>query len=121
MVEEFKKILSIIKKDKRPVALFAVLKMDELTDRWSVIFSAEGLEDESERKKMFDYLVGLIKKHVNSDQFHYIARVGIFPLQNHLVVDLLKYSSGASINGSVQINGNIVHEGYILESVNKRE
>ncbi len=116
MVDQFKKILSIIYKSNKGVSLFAILKMDELTDRWSVIFSAPGLEEENKRKQMFKYLIDLILENLNEEDIKTIARVGVFPLENHLVTDLLNYKKDFSIKESTRVNGNIVHEGYILES-----
>ena len=116
MVEKIKKILTVIYEDKKEVSLLALLKMDELTDRWSIIFSAPGLEDESKRKEMFDYLIKLILKNLNEEDINSVARVAVFPLDNHLVQDLLKYRKDYSITESTKVNGNIVHEGFILES-----
>ncbi len=116
MVDKFKKILAEIEKDKKEVSLFAILKMDELTDRWSVIFSANGLDEETKRKEVFEYLVNLIIKNLGEEDIKSIARVGVFPLSNHLVQDLLKYNKNLSIKESTPVNGNIIHEGYILES-----
>lgn len=116
MVDKFKKILFELEKANKDVSLLALLKMDEITDRWSVIFSANGLEEEAKRREMFEYLVNLIIKYVNEEDIKSIARVGVFPISNHLVQDLLKYNKNFSIKELTPVNGNVVHEGYILES-----
>lgn len=116
MVDKLKAILAKIHKDNKQVSLFAVLKVDDLTDRWSIIFSAPDLEDKDRRQAAFMYLVELLTTNLDDKDIHTIARVGVFPLSNHLVEDLLKYKSGYEFKDSTPVNGNTVHEGYILES-----
>ena len=114
MVDKFKKILEEMKK-QGTVTLFAILKMDDLTDKWSVLISAPWISD-ANRKQVFADIVGLIKKEMLPEEAANIARVLIVPEGNHLVSELLEqkrdYIGG---EGSVKINGNMVHEAYILE------
>ncbi|TSC85128.1 MAG: hypothetical protein G01um101416_1037 [Microgenomates group bacterium Gr01-1014_16] len=115
MVEKFKKILGTIVKEKGKITLFAILKMDDLTDRWTVIFSAPWVA-ESTLKDNFAYLRDLITKEFASDEVNLISRLGIFTKDEHIVQSLLVYKSGSEIKEDVKINGNIIHEGYVLES-----
>ena len=117
MVDKFKEVLAKIHEADKQVSLFAVLKMDEITDRWSIIFSAPGLEDEKKRRDTFVYLVDLLPKTLTKKEAEAIARVGVFALNNHLVENLLKYKTGFEIKESTPVNGNVVHEGYVLESI----
>ena len=60
MVEKFKLILAEIKRTKGEVFLFGIMKMDEITDKWSVILSAPWASEGSEDS--FKYLFDLILK-----------------------------------------------------------
>ncbi|MBI2009484.1 hypothetical protein HYS84_03735 [Candidatus Saccharibacteria bacterium] len=116
MVEKIKTILKELKKANKPVSLLAILKMDDVTDRWSVVYSASDLQDAKKRNAMFRHLVDLLIKYLSKAELQEIARVGVFPLDNHLVQNLMKYKKGYSFQEPTPINGNVVHEGHILES-----
>ena len=116
MVEKFKTIISDLNEAKVKVSLLALLKMDDLTDRWSVILSGPELANESKRVSAFQTLAGSIIKNLDKSEVTSIARVGVFDEDNHLVKDLLKFRKDTEINGQTKVNGNIVHAGYILES-----
>ncbi|MEK7498996.1 MAG: hypothetical protein AAB649_00125, partial [Patescibacteria group bacterium] len=45
MVGDFKKIVSELKQKYSSLALFAIVKMDELVDTWTVIFAADEVRD----------------------------------------------------------------------------
>lgn len=114
MVEKFKEILRIITSEKGEVSLFGMFKMDDITDKWSVILSAPWTES-SEKDDSFKYLTGLIQKSLSEEESNDIARVGIFSENEHLVQLLLEYKTGSRIQDE-KINGNIIHDGFILES-----
>ena len=118
MVEKFKKIIEIIKNNKGRVDLFAFLKIDELSDKWSIVLSADEWMSEGGEgsEKDFEYVRNLIRENLSDDERLSISRIGIFPKSNHLVIALLQYKSGTEIKDDTKVNGNIVHQGYILES-----
>lgn len=115
MVEKFKKISDIIVKEKGQVYLFAILKMDEYIDKWTVILSAEWASSEH-RTEIFNYLRELILKELDREEVSRIARIGLFSKDTHLVRELSKYEKDYLISDTIKINGNIVHEGYIFSS-----
>lgn len=121
MVDKFKQIAAIIEKEKGKVSLFATLKMDNFTDKWTVILSAAWISTEN-RKEIFDYLRKLIIDKFSLEERAAIARIGIFPLDTNIIRSLLEYRSGTVINENVQINGNLVYEGNIIisDSITKR-
>lgn len=98
---------------KGEVALFALMKMDDLTDKWTVILSAPWAKESD--VGIFKYILNLIKSELSVEELPEIARVSIFPKTDHFVELLLKYKSGATITDQ-KLNGNQIHEGYILES-----
>ena len=113
MVEKFKKILAKMKLEKGNVFIFALLKMDELTDKWSVILSAPWAEEDD--SDTFKYVFNLIESELTSEEFSSIARVGIFPKTDYFVEFLLKHGISTPLTNE-KINGTQVHEGYIIES-----
>lgn len=115
MVEKFKKIAEELKNNDVGILVLAYLKMDEISDRWSIILGVKNIAEEPQRKKVFELLVGSIKKNLDAIEISSIARVGVFPKENHLIESLQKYKPGL-IKGPVQVNGNIVHEGEIIIS-----
>jgi len=113
MVEKFNTILQEIEKTKGKVNLLALLKMDELTDKWTVILSASWIiEGDAE---IFKYVVESIKKGISAEEMATIARIGLFKKSERLVELLLRYNVGAHIVNE-QINGNLIHDGYIVAS-----
>lgn len=117
MVEKFKKILEDFK-EKGGVSLFAILKMDDLTDKWSVLVCASWIDSDEKRREAFILIRELIKKYMTNEEASNIARIGVMARDQHIVQELLENKAGEYIggNGSVKINGNVVHEAYILES-----
>jgi hypothetical protein len=115
MVEKFKQILEELTKQKGEVSLFAILKMDEYTDKWTVIVSASWI-DLKTKNEIFSLMRDLMINKFTPEEMATIARLGIFPLNIHIVEELLKYKKGTIIDGDEKINGNIVHEAQILAS-----
>lgn len=120
MVEKFKTILAEFKTQNIQVSLFAVLKMDEFADRWSVIFAAPDLEDDAKQQAMFEKVVNTMLGLLDEKERQEIARVGVFPLNNHLVENLKEYKEGFEFKEKTPVNGNVIHAGYILENVDNR-
>jgi hypothetical protein len=115
MVETaFSTILKNLISDKKDVALFALLKMDNIIDRWTVLLGAD-FKSETERKDMAIYLIGLISKQLSEDDKKTIARIGVFPLSLHLIDDLLNYKVG-HYTEPMKANGNTIHEAIIMHS-----
>ncbi len=114
MVEKFQKILNKIQSEKGSVVLFGIFKMDEFTDKWSVVFSAQWALGEN-KNTAFAYLIDLIKSNLNSEESDSIARVGISQPDEHLMDLLLNFKTGTRIQEQA-VNGNIIHDGYILAS-----
>ncbi|HTE48384.1 MAG TPA: hypothetical protein VK675_00560 [Candidatus Paceibacterota bacterium] len=113
MVEKFRKILESIKKEKGEINLFALMKMDELADKWTLILSASWAKEGD--TNTFKYILNSIKSVLSPEEITSIARVAIYPKTSHLIELLLKYNNGTTIVNE-SINGNQVHEGYIIES-----
>lgn len=103
-------------KGRTSVALLAILKMDELTDRWTVIYADESAElSEENRKQIFSDLLTEMKTNLSAEELSSIARIAVFNTKEHLVQSLLRYQTGVKIQ-SEKINGNFVHEGYIIKA-----
>lgn len=116
MKEEFKTILdSMSTKGEKPTALLALLKMDDLNDKWTVVYADESSSLTNEQKNaIFSRLLEEIKKKIQPEELNQIARIGIFTVKDHLVQSLLHYKTGAIIKGE-KVNGNFIHEGYIIK------
>lgn len=115
MVEKFKIILTKIQAEKGEVYLFALVKMDELVEKWTVFLSASW-SSEATKKEDFEYVRDLIRSTLDSEEMSNVARLGILPKDAHLIQLLLKYQSGSEIDGETKLNGNVIHQGYILAS-----
>ena len=57
----------------------------------------------------------MIKSNLSEEELSTMARIGIFPKTDNFIQLLLKYGSGSSIINE-EVNGNTIHEGYIIES-----
>ena|SRR5258708_27528703 len=114
MVDKFNKLLAKIKLDesKKVITLFAIAKMDDITDRWTVILCAPWASGQ----KTFEYMRKLIVDELSSEELSSIARLSVFDKNTSLVQGLLKYATGTSIDEETKINGNIIYSAHILES-----
>lgn len=114
MVEKFKKILDKIISGHGAVTLFAVVKMDDLTDKWSIILSAPW-SDGDKSQSAFDAVLALLLENFDAEERNSIARIGIYDQSEHLIQELLRFKKDTVLENQ-KINGNLVHFGYILES-----
>jgi len=112
MVEEDFKTLADTLKHNNKVSFFAILKMDDFTDKWSLIFSGPRLSDTDKKKVLFEEIAPFV---YSAERFERedVARIGIFPLTNHLVKVLRERPTGSNFKNE-RANGNFIHEGYIL-------
>lgn len=117
MVKKFKKILEDIEKIKGAVVIFALLKMDEFVDKWTVIFCASWATDAS-RTEVFEIIRKEIIKTLTQEEVGEISRIAIYPKTEHFIQELLQYKSGTTIENK-KINGNIVHYAHIIKSEEK--
>ncbi len=113
MVDKFKQILQTIEKDKGAVTLLVILKMDEFTDKWTVIISAPWTNESVE---IFNYLSQVIKSNLTPEESSTIARIGIFPRDDHIINLFLNYQTDLKITEDTKLNGNVIHEAYIVKS-----
>lgn len=115
MIEKFNKILeSMNAKGMIPVVLFAILKMDDLEDKWTVIYADDSsVLDESGKNLIFTKLLNEIKKEFTNSDLEQIARIAIFQTSDYLIQALLDYKTGQKISNK-KVNGNFIHEGYII-------
>jgi len=114
MVEKIKKILENIEKAKGAVIVFALLKMDEFVDKWTVVFCASWA-NESNRPETFEMIRKEIIDSLTPEEVSEIDRIAIYPETEHFIQELLQYKSGTVIENK-QINGNVVHYAHIIKS-----
>jgi hypothetical protein len=114
MVEKFKTILAKMIAEKGAVTFFAIVRMDDLVDKWSVILCAPWATV-ANHDEMFRYIIGLMQANLESVELNSVARLSIFSKDEHLIQELLKFKAGAIVENQ-KINGNRVHQAYILES-----
>ena len=115
MVEKFKEILKKIDEAKGKVILFAIIKTDDLSDKWSVIFSADWAKTDK-RDEVFNFLEDLFKKTLTQEEHQSIARIGIYMRDDYVVKSLLVFKKDFVIKEETKVNGFTTHEGYIIES-----
>lgn len=115
MVDKFKAILSKIKEEKGEVSFFGILKIDELLDKWTVLLSAPW-STEATKKEDFEYIRNLIRNTLTSEEISSVVRLGILSKDARLIQLLLKYQSDTEIAKETKINGNVIHQGYIIVS-----
>lgn len=114
MVEKFQTILQRIENQRGPVTLLALLKMDEVVDKWTVVFCAPWATDNN-RADSFEAIRQEIINALTPEEIEEVARIGIFPQTDHLIQELLQYQSGTELKDK-KINGNYVHLARIIKS-----
>lgn len=116
MPENYKKALQVFveKNEGRHVILFAVLKMDEQVDKWSVLLSLDWITEEN-RQTVFTGLITALQENLSTEELDEIARIVFYRPDEHLV-DMFfeKFKEGQYIKEDAKVNGNVVHEGYII-------
>lgn len=115
MVEKFKKILSDIEQEKGEVILFAIIKTDDLSDKWSVIFCATWATTEN-RSDTFKFIQDIFIKNLTVEENESIARIGIYDKGEYIVKSLLAFNSGFEIKEETRINGFTTRTGFIIKS-----
>lgn len=120
MVEKFKKILAEIRNTRGEVSIFGILRIDDVTDKWNIIISAPWLENihTAERDDVlqyYKYLVETCKKHLTQEELAQINSLGIFKKDEHLIQELLQFQADSYLE-NIKVNGNFIHEGYLLAS-----
>jgi hypothetical protein len=114
MVEKFRTILAKIIQAKGAVTFFGIMKMDDLVDKWSVVLCAPWAT-EATHDETFRYILDLIRENVEAAELNSIARISIFSKEEHLIQLLLQFKKDAVIENQ-KINGNLIHQAYVLES-----
>lgn len=115
MVDKFRDILQTVVKEKGKVTLFAIMKVDELTDKWSVILCAPWAT-ETNLQEIFGYVKNLLDSKLIPEEKATIARIGIYQKNEYVTQSLLQFTEGTSIKEDTKINGFVIHEAYILAS-----
>ncbi|MBL8159015.1 hypothetical protein JNJ66_01000 [Candidatus Saccharibacteria bacterium] len=116
MSESYARVLAkfIEINEDRPVILFAVLKMDELVDKWSILISADWITGEN-NKEVFRSLIKILQDELEPSERDDIARVVIYDKNQHFIKLMLRqFKAGQHILEDAKVNGNIIHEGYII-------
>lgn len=117
-IDKYTKLVKELREIKS-VKFFGVYKMDEITDRWSLLLGLTGVKNLDKRKTMFNKIFQLINTHLNKDDMQNIARIGLFSTTEHLIKDLMK-SPDNTVVINTKANGNFIHDGYTFISKNSK-
>lgn len=118
-IDRLEKAMDLLEKKWGYINVFSAFKMDDFTDRWTIVIAADWVK-EGNFHQIYTDLRSYILKFLSPKEMLLIARFGIFDLENHLIDDTLK-KYRVSGNDSIRvkdepINGNHIHDGYILRS-----
>lgn len=113
MVDKFIQILRTLEAEKGTMVFFGIFKMDEITEKWTVIVSANWATEGS--LEDFRYVLDKIKLVLTHEELATIARIGVYSCKEHLIDLLLNFTPGSRIQEQ-QVNGNLIHDGYVLAS-----
>jgi len=118
MVEKLKNLIPKIETEFGELGLFAMLKMDEIVDKWSLLFAAHWVTDtdEEKRDRIFEKIYQLLEEVLTEEEGASVARIGLMPTDTHIVEELKRLNAeGSTTLNNMKINGNTVHEGIILK------
>jgi len=121
IITKFQTIFSTIKLEKNSnFYLFMVLKMDEYTDKWSVVVSAPWMTSENSRES-FNYIAQKITQVLTKEEVSNLARIGVFQPNEHLitlVTQTIRIQDAEPMKiENTKLNGYTIHEAYIFESI----
>ena len=118
MVEKLQRILTQIKNEKGTVNLFMIIKMENLTDKWTVYIAAPWIT-QLNRNEMFTYIRGFLLSNLSNEEQASIGGIGLIENTNHMV-DLftrdIRVTDGFVRLQDTAINGYKIHDAYIFES-----
>ena len=115
-LEKIEQMLSRLEEKFGEVQLFAIFKMDEVTDKWSIIVGATWADD-TKRREAFSFLIEQMREHLDDEEKYSIARIGVISSQDHLIKLMLdEFRTGDVVSSDRKVNGNVVHEGHVLKS-----
>lgn len=115
MVDKLRQLLAEVEKKRGKVTLFSILKMDEFTDKWTVLLAASWV-NETNRNEIFNEIVAFMKGVLTPEEQSSIARIGIFTADDHSIQPFLQYQTNTYIKEDTKINGYMVHEAHIIET-----
>ena len=99
-------------KSENTLAFFAVVKMDELVDTWTVMFAADWVNDKN-RMDVYNRINALIDANGKKADIVEVSRIGIFNSNHYLIKGLLRYTKGSELK-DIKINGNTIHRGTVF-------
>lgn len=114
MEEKMKIVLDKLKEKWGNVSVFAIMKMDDFVDKWSVILSVPAVTAEN-RTEVFEFVRKLLIEELDPKDVRAIAQIGLLQKDDHLIQQLLQYQTGATIEDK-KLNGNMIHKALILAS-----
>ncbi len=115
MVEKFKLITTLLeKKYAKDLSLFIVMRMDDLTEKWSVFVAADWINNENKRDIFVSIYEG-IRANFSDQEAQLIARIGVFSLDDYTPQLFVNYKEGSEILNQ-KINGYFIHEAHVLRN-----
>ena len=109
---DYSKIVTELEKEKGGLAYFAIVRMDEFVDMWTVMFAADWVNDKN-RIDIYNRINNLIDANGKKSDIAKVSRIGIFNSDHYLIKGLLKYSKEPELK-DIKINGNTIHSGRVF-------
>jgi hypothetical protein len=125
MVEKLKIVMGQFEERFGTLNVFAILKMDELVDKWTLMVSSASIDaaikEETKRREIFDSLFDQLTAVLSQEESASLGRIWFAITTNHVIQILIrdyKVSAGEEVKKitDAKINGNTVHEGVVLRA-----
>lgn len=119
LVEKFNNIFQQITTGKGELYLFMIVKMDDLSDKWSVVISAPWI-DLNQKNETFNYIRGLMKSRLTQEELLSVARIGVFEPMSplvRLITGTIRSEGGTNRFQDTKIDGFLIHDAYIFRSI----
>ena len=117
-IKKFQKILRTLIRNKGNIYLFMIIKLDKVSEKWSIILSAPWVNFE-EKSKHFKYLTNLLRKNLNAEESAMISRLGFYKEESplvQLITKMIRLRNGAMRLKNTQFNGLTINDAYIFHS-----
>lgn len=116
MVDKLRLVLSELEAQRGSVSLFAMFKMDDVVDKWTILVGAPWVTN-ANGQEIFTILKSSITHNCSDEERSTIARIGIYNNNHHLIQELSHFKSNTLIKEKTQVNGNTIYEGEIIKSI----
>lgn len=116
LLNKFRQILDVVREQRDGLSLFGLFELENAPNKWDVVIAATWVSEDT-LKQDLDYIAGLIREHVTSDEVVQLSRVVLLRPEDTFVQTISRAfevpSGTIEIRNSV-FNGLLIRHAYLF-------